>query len=372
MEDTNQSEDRQQPALPDEQQQPLQSDGREKAEVVAEKKPIPEQKPFKSLNEIKSFLKNTDLIEGAGGSGIFLERLKLMKEFRMISFKLLAALAMQEKWALKLQPVKADIREIFLDGHETIEFLPAGADEIENVLKDYFFPCSGSVELREYYSEFHHLFPMLSMLKEAGSDERFFKIWTTYAFLFKEHAAKCRSRGKRGAIKEKEPIFKTVARLMIEAVGNKPTSTKALESHMDIALAVGRYLETSQAENEQVKAENIRYQMKLNDSQQEAETLQENLTEKIEHEKRLTKKIDQLKADLANKDRLLAQQRTLMESERENAVNEFSGKVRKALSLHLEHCRMYADRDVPQKEGILMEISDMESALNELTNTNYS
>jgi hypothetical protein len=369
MEDTNQSEDRQQPSLPEEQQQPLHSDGQEPAETVAEKRPSPEQKAFKSWNEIKSFLKNTDLIEGAGGSGIFLERLRLMKEFRMISFKLLASLAMREKWALKLNPIRAEIREVFLDGHAAPEFLPAGTSETEAVLKRFFFPCSGSVELREYYSEFHYLFPVLSMLKEAGSDERFFSIWTTYASLFKEHAAKCRSRGKRGAIKEKEPIFQTVARLMIEAVGNKPTSTKAFESHMDIAFAVGRYLESSQAENEQVKAENLRYQKELSDSQQEAETLQDNLADKSESEKRLMVEIDQLKTELADKDRLLVQQRTLMESERENAVKEFSGKVRKALSLHLEHCRMYADRDVPKKDGILMELSEMETALNELTNS---
>lgn len=314
---------------------------------------------FKSFADLKAALRQMPAQPESDWFEALIVRVRESPDSRTIAFKALAEIALERRPFTRLQRIKPDLEEVFYDGHY-VEVYTNDPELTRKKLEHLFISCSGTRDLREFYGELHYLIALLPVIQAIHAPDLFEERLCLFSEVFVKHARQSRIRpnAKKAQRLEVRPV--DIAVILLNLTPNSGGQPKKLEDLLN-AVEYLRELWESRLVEAKGLAEQI-VALKSGIDEQEARIAEKSdelahLSEKVIEK---SDRIASLEADLAKKQELLDSQQHLIGHQEASAKRDSYTRFSRRLNRHLENVRLFADREQPNRDGILEELNDIE------------
>lgn len=314
---------------------------------------------LKTFNELKSELKHMPEDPGEEWFETLLARVRDSKDSRTIAFKVLSEIALKRRPFPRLHRIKGDLERIFYDGIST-EIYSNDISQTHRTLKNLFIRCSGSRDLRDFYSELHYLAALLPVIQASYAPKLFDERLCLFSEAFVKHARQSRYKPNSRKSQSLEIRPEEVSSVLLQMIPNSGGQPKKLE---DLLTAVEYLREIWTArvdQSKQLEDKVATLTQRLEAKEARNEELVNEVAESTQVIEQRNAQVDDLEADLAKKQELLGSQQHLIGHREESAKRDSYTRFSRRLKRYLENLRLFADRDEPNRTGILEELDDIE------------
>lgn len=284
----------------------------------------------------------------------YLNRVRATPSSRYIAFRLLALRAVGDMQT-KLTPFIPQLEEIL--NADSVHLDLRQCDSIEAISKavsDRFGGLHTKSDLKQFVGERSHL-PILFGLIRVWDDPARFQA-AVNAFAANLDRLSTTERSQKSSPSNNLEI---VARALTRRVPEKPLLGKALSEMLKISRALFR-------QSEETSRENLELQSKTGRAATEIESLSVSLENETEAKENLQQDVAKLRAELSRLQSELGREKKHFETlkghsedDRKRAVGDAVARLRSELLRRVENIRLFADRDQPNRQGILSLLSEI-------------
>jgi hypothetical protein len=286
----------------------------------------------------------------------YLRKVKESKSARYIAFRLLALRAVGEMQT-RLTPFIPPLEEILLKGSTPLDLRHCeSVDDVQKAVSARLSDLHTKSDVKRFASEGLHLPILYGVIRLWDQPVRFQAALDALATAL-DRAISSKRRQKPAPSNNLE----IVARAVIARVPEKPLVGKALPELLKIAQALFR-------QSEDIGRENLDLQSEVGRALSETELLRTELAQQREASKNLENELASARQDVRRLQEELRQEtdhfETLKahgEAERKTTVQDAVARLRSEVSRRMENIRLFADRDVPNREGILNLLNEIET-----------
>jgi hypothetical protein len=321
-------------------------------------KPAGESSAFKGYKDAWKILRSFQPPISEETRNDYLKRVRSCSSSRYIAFRLLALRALGEMQS-RLAPFLSDL-EVLLHQNEAPLDLRA-ADSVvavKSAIADRFSGTNTKDEWKQFFITGRH-FPVLYGIVRLWDDPVRFQAAVDALAKALESPTKRKSAKTVASVNNLE----TVARALIARVPEKPGVGKSLPELAKISRALFR-------QSEDTNRENIEYESTVKGLNAELESLTNQLATETSGKKEAEKenqelrgKLDRTRAELNQEKEQFETLKAHSEEERNQAVQDVVARLRTDISRALENISLFADREQPNRQGILASVSEIKRAL---------
>jgi hypothetical protein len=311
---------------------------------------------FKGYNDAYKALRSLEppIVEATKAD--YLRRIRESKSARYIAFRLLALRAVGEMQT-RLTPFIPPLEEILLKDSTPLDLKHGeSVDDVRQALSVRLSNLRTKSDVKQFASEGFHLPILYGVIRLWDQPVRFQAAMDALATAL-DRAVSSKTRQKPAPSNNLE----IVARAVIARVPEKPLVGKALPELLKIAQAIFR-------QSEDTGRENLDLQSELGRALSEIESLRTKLGQQGEVSKNLENELTSARRDVRRLQEELKQERDHFETlkahgevERKTTVQDAVARLRSEVSRRIENIRLFADRDVPNREGILNLVNEIET-----------
>lgn len=313
--------------------------------------------PFESYNDFKSHLKGMPSETQTEWFDQLLKKLRQTPERRVIAFKALAEMAIGTRPFTRLRRIREGLEHVFYEGNPPEIYTDDIAETRVN-LQELFINCSGNKDLKEFYSELHHLVGLLPVLKSVGAFELFEQRLSIYEDVFIRHMLRSR-RSKKG-IKTAVIGPVKISQILLASIPGSSPCSKKFEEFLTVIEYLRDLWEAKVEAADELMIKNDELNGTIKEKEGDIEELNAEISELKESISMQNTEIGVLQARQSKDQELLASQQHLIKHESDNAVRDSYTRLRRRMKNHLENIRLFTDRDTPSRAGILDELEDIE------------
>ena len=314
---------------------------------------------FKSFNDLKTTLKKFPSKPEPEWFEDLIFRVRNSPDRRTIAFKVLVEMALGKSPYTRLREIKEKFEDLFYDG-QAVEVYTNDPELTRDRLEALFMSCVGARDLREFYSELHYQYALLPLIQAVNAPDLFGERLCLFSEVFVKHAR--RSRVKPSS--KKRPILEVtpedISNVLLSLVPNSGGQPKKLEDFLSVieylhSQWVSRVKDADilSQQNESLNFKRIEQEALIEEKQDEIINLTEIIAQK-------DKKISSLEAELTKSRDLLDSQQHLIGHHAETGKRDLYTRLSRRLKRHLENIKLFADRDQPNRSGIIEELDDIE------------
>ena len=283
-------------------------------------------------------------------------KVKESKSHRYIAFRLLALRAVGEMQT-RLTPFISDLEEILFKDSSPLDLRPCeSVDDVRKAVNARLSVVRTNSELKQFASAGFHLPILYGIVRVWDQPARFQAALDALAT-----ALSRATKSKRLQKAAPSNNLEILARALIARVPEKPLVGKSLPELLKIAQALFR-------QSEDAGRENLNLQSELGRAIREAESLRIQLDEQrdaartLEAELAVARRdLKRLRADLKQESEHFETLKAHGEAERKIAIEDAVARFRSEVSRRVENIRLFADRDVPNRQGILNLVNEIET-----------
>jgi hypothetical protein len=292
----------------------------------------------------------------------YIRNISESKSARYIAFRLLAMRAVGEM-RTRLTPFIEQLEEILSKDSSPLDLRQCESmGDVNKGVSARLSNVRTKSDLKEFANAGLHL-PILYGLIRVWDQPARFQAGLDALATTLERVTKSKQRQKATPSNNLE----IVARALVARVPEKPLVGKALPELLKIAQALFR-------QSEDTVRENLHLQSELDRALGEGESVRTELGKQREAAKNLAAELVAARADLKRLQADLKQENdhfeTLKahgEAERKAAVQDAVARFRSEVSRRVENIRLFADRDVPNRQGILNLVNEIEIMFSGMT-----
>lgn len=313
--------------------------------------------PFESYNDFKSHLKAIPSETQTEWFDQLQEKLHQTPERRVIAFKALAEMAIGTSPFTRLRPIKKDLERVFYES-DTPQIYTDDIAETRVNLQKLFINCSGNKDLKEFYSELHHLVGLLPVFQSVEAFELFEQRLSIYEDVFIRHMLRSR-RSKKGT---KTPVIGPVkiSQILLASIPGSSPCSKKFEEFLTVIEYLRDIWEAKVEAADELMTKNDKLNGTIKEKEGDIEELNAEISELKESISMQNAEIRVLQDRQSKDQELLASQQHLIKHESDNAVRDSYTRLRRRMKSHLDNIRLFTDRDAPSRTGILDELEDIE------------
>jgi len=285
----------------------------------------------------------------------YIQSVRESKSNRYIAFRLLALRAVGEMQT-RLTPFLSQLEEVLFKDSSLLDLRRCESpSDVNKAVTERLSDVRTKSNLKQFASAGFHL-PILYGVIRVWDQPAWFQAAIDALASALDRATK--SKRKPNAPSNNLEI---VARAVIARVPEKPLVGKALPEMLKITQALFR-------QSEDTSRENLELQSQLDRALRESGSLRRQLDEQHEITKKLETEVTAAQTKLKRLESNLKQEsehfETLKahgEAERKTAVQDAVARVQSEVSRRIENIRLFADRDVPNRQGILNLVNEIET-----------
>jgi hypothetical protein len=317
---------------------------------------------FKGYNEAYKALRGLGPPMSETVRADYSRKVEESKSGRYIAFRLLALRAVGELQT-RLSPFLPQLEHILLKDCNPLELrLCNSIDGVTNAVTTRFTDIRNKSDLKQFASAGYHLPILYGVIRVWDQPAKFQAALDALAATLDRV-----TKPKRAQKPAPSNNLEIVARALIARVPEKPIVGKAVPELLKIAQALFH-------QTEETARENLNLQSELGHAVDEAESLRTQLSEQRDATKDLEAKLAAVSANLNRLETDLRQEsehfETLKahgETERKAAVQDAVARLRSEVSRRIENIRLFADRETPNRQGILNLVNEIETLFDDKT-----
>jgi hypothetical protein len=278
----------------------------------------------------------------------YLNRLRATPSSRYVAFRLLALRAVGDMQT-KLTPFIPQLEEILNADSTHLDLRKCDSlDAVSKAVSHRLSELHTKSDLKQFARARSHLPILYGVIRVWDDPARFQAAVNAFAETIDRL-----TKPKRFQKSAPSNNLEIVARALTERVPEKPLLGKALSEMLRISQALFR-------QSAETSRENLELQSKIGTTTTEIETLRISLENETKAKEILQQEVAKLRTDLSQLESELEREKghfeTLKghgEEDRERAVGDAVARLRSELLRRVENIRLFADRDQPNRQGIL-------------------
>lgn len=284
----------------------------------------------------------------------YLNRLRASPSPRYIAFRLLALRAVGDMQT-KLTPFISPLEEVLFAGSASLDLRQCdSAEAVGKAVSTRLASIQTKSDLKDFTAARLHL-PILYGLIRVWDDPARFQTGLSALATAIDRASKPKNPRQSKASNNLEIL----ARALTARVPERPLLGKALPEILKISQALVRQAETTTREN-------LELESKLGKANNDIESLRTRLENETEAKEELEAQITALRAEVLGLRAGLTQEKEHFEAlkghgaeERQRAVDDAVARLRSEVLRRVENIRLFADREQPNRQGILTLIAEI-------------
>ncbi|HEY6154629.1 MAG TPA: hypothetical protein VIW07_12890 [Candidatus Udaeobacter sp.] len=304
--------------------------------------------PFRGYKEAYKTLRTLQLPISEAVREDYIRNVERSKSGRYIAFRLLSLRAIGELQT-RLTPFLPQLEQILFKDCTPLELRQCDSiDDVTRAVAARFTDIHNKSDLKQFAAAGYHLPILFGLIRVWDQPAKFQAALDALATTLDRI-----TKPKRAQKLVPSNNLEIVARTIIARVPEKPLVGKAVPELLKIAQALFH-------QSEETARDYLILQSELAQAVGEGESLQSELNEQREAVKNLETKLAAAKANLNRLEADLKKERehfeTLKghgEAERKAAVQDAVARVQSEVSRRIENIRLFADREIPNRQGIL-------------------
>ncbi len=312
-------------------------------------------KSFKSAYKVLRTLQPPILDEA---KTVFLNQIRGSRSARYIAFHLLALRTFGELQA-KLGPFLSELEAILYRDETPLDLRTCDSlDAVQTSVNERFSKLGGKEEWKSFLEAGSHL-PLIYGLIRTWDDATRFQAGLNALASAIDRPIK----GHRAAAYSAPNNLEVVARSLLAWVPEKPGLGKALPKLLKVVWALFR-------QAEETNRENLRLKSALATANAEIASLDSSLQSELTARQEQERVVEQLQKRVAGLEANLAEEKEHFETlkahgveERRRAVEDAVARVRSEVLRRVENIRLFADREQPNRSGIVNLVEEIMEAL---------
>ena len=285
----------------------------------------------------------------------YLRNVEESKSGRYIAFRMLALRAVGELQT-RLTPFLPQLEHILFKDCSPLELRHCGSvDDVIKTVTTRFADVRNKSDLKQFATAGYHLPILYGIIRVWDQPTKFQAALDALAATL-DRITKPKRAQKSAPLNNLE----IVARTLIARVPEKPLIGKAVSELLKIAQALFH-------QSEETARENLNLQSELARAVSQAESLQSELNGQREATKDFETKLaaakanlNRLEADLKKESEHFETLKAHGEAERQVAVQDAVARLQSEVSRRIENIRLFADREIPNRQGILNLVNEIE------------
>lgn len=288
----------------------------------------------------------------------FISRVKACPSARYIAFRLLSLRAVGEMQT-KLTPFIASLEEILYAGTAPVDLRNCESIEaLRGFVADRLATVRDKKDLKQFASTGSHLPIMYGIVRSWDDPVRFQAGLEALASAFDQV-----NKPKRSDKAKPSNSLEIVARAIVTRVPEKPLIGKALPEILKIGQSLFRQAEETNRDNLALQSDLAAADARAQSVQEQLEGAQQENVEVRARETSLRAEVAKLRSDLERENEHFERLKGHAEQDRERAVSDAVARLRSEVSRRLENIRLFADREQPNRQGILNLVAEIAQAL---------
>lgn len=284
----------------------------------------------------------------------YVNRVRTSSSSRYIAFRLLALRAVGEMQT-KLAPFIPQLEEILFADSALLDLRQCdSADAVGKAVSACLASLHTKSDLKDFATARFHLPILYGLIRVWDDPARFQSGLDAFATAIDRV-----SKPKKPHQGKPSNNLEILARGLIARVPERPLLGKALPEMLKISQALFRQAETTSREN-------LELESKLAKANTDLQSLQTRLESETEAKEKLQDEIAALRAEVTGLQTGLAQEKEHFETlkghgkeERKRAVEDAVARIRSELLRRVENIRLFADREQPNRQGILTLVAEI-------------
>ena len=288
----------------------------------------------------------------------YISRVRACPSARYIAFRLLSLRAVGEMQT-KLTPFIASLEEILYAGTAPIDLRNCESIEaLRGLVADRLATVRDKKDLKRFASTGSHLPIMYGIVRAWDDPVRFQAGLEALASAFDRL-----NNPKRSDTARPSNSLEIVARGIVTRVPEKPLIGKALPEILKIGQSLFRQAEETNRDNLALQSQLAAAEARTQSAQEKLEgALQEN-AEVRARETSFRADVAKLRSDLEREKEHFERLKGHAQQDRERAISDAVARLRSEVSRRLGNIRLFADREQPNRQGILNLVSEIAEAL---------
>lgn len=310
---------------------------------------------FRGYKEAYKTLRTLQLPMSEAVRSDYIRKVEGSKSGRYIAFRLLALRAVGELQT-RLTPFLPQLEHILFKDCSPLELRQCDSiDDVTRAVAARFTDIRSKSDLKQFATIGYHLPILFGLIRVWDQPAKFQAALDALAATLDRI-----TKPKRAQKSAPSNNLEIVARTLIARVPEKPLIGKAVPELLKIAQALFH-------QSEETARENLNLQSELAHAIGEVESLQSELNEQREAAKDFETKLtaakatlNRLEADLKKESEHFETLKGHGEAERKAAVQDAVARVQAEVSRRIENIRLFADREIPNRQGILNLVKEIE------------